>query len=104
MAISTTQVNNTNTTIYTSSGSSAVTLITICNYSASAITVDMHIVPNGGTASNANIMLKELTIAAKDTYIVYQGGEKIVLGNGDMVSVIASAGSSANAITSYVSI
>ena len=47
MAIVTTNVTNSATTIYTSSGNSAVTYATINNVTAGAISVDIHVVPSG---------------------------------------------------------
>lgn len=104
MAIETTAVGNTNTTVYTSTNDTAITNLTLCNYSASSVTVSLHVVPSGDSVGNGNIMLDTLSINAHDTYVLYAGGEKLLLENGDFVNVIASAGTSVTAITSYTTI
>ncbi len=104
MSINTQAVGNSNTTVYTSSNSSAITDLTLCNYSASTVTISLHVVPSGGTVANGNIMLKDLSIVAGDTYVLYGGAEKILLDNNDFINVICSATTSVTAITSYTAI
>ena len=105
MSINTQAVGNSNITVYTSTNSSAITNLTLCNYSASTnVTISLHVVPNGATATDANIMLKDLTITAGDTYVLYAGGEKLLFDNGDFINVISSANSAVTAITSYTAI
>lgn len=104
MAISTVAVGNTNTTIYTSTNVSAVTMVSFCNYSASAVTVSIHTVPSGSNPGNGNIMIKDVSIPAGDTYMLYSAGEKIVMDNNDYVNAIASTGSSITAVVSYTGI
>jgi hypothetical protein len=104
MSINTQAVGNANTTVYTSVNSSAITNLTLCNYSASSVTIHLHVVPSGDTVVDANYMLKDLTITAGDTYVLYGGAEKLLLDNGDFVSVICSANTSVTAITSYTAI
>jgi len=104
MSINTTAVGNSNTTVYTSTNGSAITNLTLCNYSASNVTVSLHVVPNGDTVANTNIMLDTLTITAGDTYVLYTGGEKLLFDNGDFINVISSVNSAVTAITSYTAI
>jgi hypothetical protein len=104
MSISTTAVGNANTTVYTSSNSSAITDLTLCNHSASSVTISLHAVPSGGAVGTGNIMLDTLTIVAHDTYVLYGGSEKLLLDNGDFINVICSATSSVTAITSFTAI
>jgi|APSaa5957512622_1039677.scaffolds.fasta_scaffold109038_2 hypothetical protein len=104
MTIETSSVGTSNTTVYTSTGNNAITLITLCNYSIGNETVSVHIVPSGDGVGDDNIMLKDLPITSGDTYVIYQGGEKILLEDGDLVNVIASGASAITAITSYVAI
>ena len=101
MSINTQAVANSNTTVYTSTNESAITNLTLCNYSASNVTISLHVVPSGGTVGNGNIMLKDLQITAGDTYVLYAGAEKLLLDNGDFINVIASANTSVTAVTSY---
>lgn len=104
MAINTTAVGNSNTTVFTSTNSTAITNLTICNYSAANVTVSLHVVPSGDAVGNGNIMLDTLSINAHDTYVLYGGGEKLLLDNGDFVNVICSAATATTAITSYTTI
>ena len=100
MAIQTTQVGNTATTVYTSSGDSAVTYISFTNYTASAVDIDVNVVPSGDSVGNVNTVVKSLTIDATDTYFMYSSGEKMLLGNAD--SIVATA-NTASSITSFIS-
>lgn len=102
MAIARATLTTSAASIYTSSGSSATTVIFFCNYSVAAVTVDVHIVPNAGTAGTDNQIVKEVSINAGDTYML--NVEKIVLDNGDEIQALASAGSSVTATVSYVGI
>lgn len=104
MSINTQAVGNSNTTVYTSTNGSAITNLTLCNYSASNVTISLHVVPNGVTVANSNIMLDTLTINAHDTYVLYAGAEKLLLDNGDFINVICSANTAVTAVTSYTAI
>ena len=104
MSINTTAVANSNTIVYTSTNGSAITNLTLCNYSASNVTISLHVVPSGDTVGNGNFMLKDLTITAGDTYVLYAGGEKLLFDNGDFINVISSVNSAVTAITSYTAI
>ena len=105
MAISTTNISTTSDTeTYTSTDESAMTFMSLCNYSGSLVLVDVHIVPNGDGVTTSNLFIKELEIIAGDTYVVYQGGEKIVFSNGDKVYVTASAANAISVITSSVQV
>lgn len=89
--------------VYTSSGNTAVTFVSICNYSAGNITANVFVVPSGNTASNLNTVLSQIEIAANDTYQLYAGNEKLVLGNGDMIQADANANNTVATVTSYYS-
>ena len=104
MAIETTQVGNTATTVYTSSGDSAVTFVSFTNATGSAVDIDLHIVPNGESVGNVNLVAKALTVDATDTYFLYSSGEKLLLGNADTIVCTANTASAINSIISYTSI
>ena len=72
---------------YTASAESAVTVIYITNKSSSDGTVDVYIVPNGGTVSQNFKIYNSLTIKAQDTYII--DTEKTILSNGDKIIIVA---------------
>ena len=90
------------TTIYTSSNSSAITAIYLMNDDASAVTVQVHIVSSGDTASASNKIIKDLTIAAADTYII--DTERLILDNGDTIQASASTGSVLHSTISYIGV
>jgi hypothetical protein len=111
MAIQTASISTAGTTVYTSLGNSAVTFMSICNYSASSVTANVYIVPSGGTAGNTNISLAGLHLAAGnagtgggDTYQLYSGAEKLLLGNNDHIVVDANTNGALTVITSYTPI
>ena len=104
MAITTVQVNNSDTDVYVSSGNSAITFLSLTNYSGSTVAVDINLVPAGDSVGNVNLLVDTLEIAAHDTYQLYASGEKLLLVNSDKISVIANASTAVNAVTSYTAI
>ena len=104
MAINTTQVNDSATTVYTSTNNSAVTYVSFTNYTGSAVDVDVHVVPSGDSVGNVNAVVKTLTIDATDTYFLYSSGEKLLLENGDFLSATANTATSVNCVVSYTGI
>jgi phage gp45-like len=106
------QVGNVTTTpasVYTSVGNTAITFLSLCNYTAGNITANVYVVPSGGTAGNSNIIVTGLELRASglltgDTYQLYAGAEKLLLANGDSIQVDANANNSITTVTSYTSI
>ncbi len=109
MSISTTSVTTSGNTVYTSSGSTAITWMSLCNYGDTDATCNVFVVPNGDTAANTNIILTQIEMLAAnangtgDTYQLYSGGEKLLLDNGDSIYVDSSA-NTVTAVVSYTSI
>jgi len=105
MAISTVDIAGAGApeTTYTSIGDSALTFMSLCNHGGANVTCEIHIVPSGDVAGTDNVLITDLEILAGDTYILYQGGEKILLDTGDFVVVEASLATVA-VITSHVGI
>jgi hypothetical protein len=103
MTIATANVTSAGNTVYTSTGNTAITFLSLCNYGASNVTANVFVVPSGGTAGNTNITIASLSLVTLDTYQLYVGGEKLLLGNGDTVQVSSSA-NTVTAITSYTTI
>jgi len=103
MSITTYSVTTATGNAYTSSGNTAITSLTLCNWSAGNVTANLFVVPSGGSAGTTNQMLYSLLINSGDTYQLYSAAEKIVLANGDSIRVNASA-NSITAITSYTSV
>ncbi len=103
MPIATGNVTTAADAVYTSTGNTAVTFLSICNYSAGNVTANVFVVPNGGSAGNLTAVLTSLEIAANDTYQFYAGNEKLVLGNGDSVQANANVDNAVTTVTSYYS-
>jgi hypothetical protein len=104
MSISVANVTTITSSVYTSTGNSAITFMSLCNYSGANVTANVHVVPDGGTAGNVNLVLSGLEITAADTYQFYAGGEKLLFGNGDSIQVQASANSAVTAVVSSTAI
>lgn len=104
MAIAVADVADSMTTVYTSTNNTALTSITFCNTHSATVAVDIHVVPNGSTASNTNVIVKTLNIDTTDTYFLYSGSEKLLLSNGDTLQAVANTASSINSVVSYVSV
>jgi hypothetical protein len=102
MAITQTEVGATATTVYTSSGTTALTCMFFMNDNASARTLTVHVVKSGGSAGTANTIVKAISIDPADTYVI--NTEKLVLDNGDTIQCTASAASSIQATLSSVAI
>ena len=104
MPISVANVTTTTSNVYTSTGNTAITFMSLCNYSAGNVTANVYVVPNGGSAGNTTIVLASLGLTTLETYQLYAGGEKLLLGNGDTVRVDASGNTAVTTVVSYTSI
>jgi hypothetical protein len=102
MAINNTALTTTASSIYTSTGSSAITTIHLCNYTNSTVTANIFAVPSGGTANNSTIIYANVSLTAYQTLIVYQ--EKFILSNGDQIDANCSAANSVTATVSSIGI
>ncbi len=101
------QVGNVTTSasaVYTSSGNTAITFLSLCNYSAGNVVANVFVVPNGGSAGNNNVIINNINITVGDTYQLYAGAEKLLLENGDTVQVNANTNNAITTVTSYTSI
>ena len=109
MSIQVANVTTSGTTVFASAGNTAITFLSLCNYSASNVAANLHVVPNGDLASSDNIVLVGLELTASgnatgDTYQFYSGGEKLLLENGDSIVVQSTANNAITTVTSYTSI
>lgn len=104
MSISTSNVTTSVANVYVSSGNTAITFLSLCNYSASNVTANVYVVPSGSAAGNLNAVLASIELTTLDTYQLYAGGEKLLLGNSDSIQVNASANSAVAVVTSYTTI
>lgn len=108
MAITNTSIGTTSTTIYTSSGTSAITTVIICNTATydpnnptTGLTyLSLHAVKSGNTAGTVNKIVNQLPIPAGET--VNFDTEKLVLDNGDFL--VAYSASPANLVSTVSSL
>lgn len=104
MSIQTANVTTSIANVYVSSGETAVTFLSLTNYSVSNVTANVYVVPSGNSAGNLNIVTANLLITTQDTYQFYAGNEKLVLATGDSIQVNAGADNSISAVISYASV
>jgi hypothetical protein len=104
MTISTSLVGNTVGNVYASSGNTAITWLTINNYTSGNALANVYVVPSGGAANTQNQILTNLEITANDTYQLYTGGEKLLLNTGDTVRAVANVDTTLNIVVSYTTI
>lgn len=104
MPITLGNVTTTAANVYVSNGNTAITSLSLTNYSASNVTANLFVVPSGDTAGNLNMVLAELDITTKDTYQFYAASEKLLLSNGDAIVANAASDNAINAVVSYTSI
>ena len=102
MAIAQNTAGTSATTVYTSTNTSAITAIFLMNDDASTVTIQVHVVADGDTASASNKIIKDLAILASDTYVF--DTEKLILDNGDTIQVSASTSSVVHVTTSYIGV
>lgn len=97
--ITNTEITTTDTDIYTSVNTTAVTTMIFCNIGTpnpsneteNAVQLELHLVKQGNVATNANTIVKNLNIPAGET--VFFDTERVVLDNGDKIIAIASSNS-----------
>ena len=88
MAISNFQVAaTTGSAAFTASAETAVTVIYITNKTDGDGTVDVYVVPNGASVSANHLIYSNLTIKARDTYIL--DTEKMILETGAKIYIAA---------------
>jgi hypothetical protein len=102
MAINNTAVGTSPSSIYTSTGSSAITTIHLCNYTGSPITANLYAVPSGGSANNSTLFYSNVQITAYNTLII--STEKLILDTGDAIYANVSASNSVTATVSSIGI
>jgi hypothetical protein len=103
MAISTVTVTTVGNTVYTSSGNTAITWLSLNNWGPANVTANIFTVPSGNTADTTNQIAYSLLLQSGDTYQIYSGNEKLLLSNGDFVKVNATA-NTVTSVTSYTSV
>lgn len=95
MAIQSTAIGTTSTTLYTSSGDNAITNIMFCNtvpynpaFPTSGLAyLTVYLVKSGDSATTTNMVVNFMPIPAGETFSF--DTEKIILANGDSVRAVA---------------
>jgi hypothetical protein len=103
MSITTAAVTSVGNIVYTSTGSTAITWLTLNNWGPSNVTANLFVVPSTGTAGTSNQVYYSLPLASGDTYQIYAANEKLLLDNGDFVKVNATS-NTVTVVTSYTSV
>ena len=88
MAITNFQVAaTTGSAAFTASADTAVTVIYITNKTDGDGTVDIYVTPNGASVSANHLFYSQITIKARDTYIL--DTEKLILETGAKIYIVA---------------
>lgn len=93
LAVTQVSVANTETTAYTVPAVSSLRVATasLCNTTGAAVTVNVSVVPSGGTAAAANRVVSGYSLAAGDTLTMSDILGGALMGPGDFVSLNMSA-------------
>lgn len=102
MSISTANITSTGGNIYTSTGNTVITWLSICNTTGANITATVHVLASGASANSMNTIASNVLITSGDTYQIYTGNEKLLLDNGSTIYAIANA-NALSSVTSYTS-
>jgi hypothetical protein len=110
MAIANTTINLTDTLILTvpADKSYAITTILVCNTAVDDGTglsdtgFDMHVIPNGQTKTDTNLVINNVRVAAEDTFTF--NVERIVLEQGDSVVFVGRTPTNLSATISYLEV
>jgi len=103
MTIATATLINTANAIYTSSGNTAITSLTMCNWGPNQVYANLYVVPNGQLPGTTNIALSNVLIPSGETAQLYMFAEKLLLGPNDTINANSSA-NTVTAITSYTTL
>jgi hypothetical protein len=103
MATTSSLITTAGNTIYTSTGNTVITWLSITNYSTGNVTANVHVVPAASSANTQNIIISNVLITAGDSLQLYTGNEKLILENATIVYAIANANTALNAVSSFTS-
>lgn len=110
MAILNAAIQTTDTTILTVPAGKkyAITTLLICNIGtddgtgSNDTSFDMHVIPDGQTKSNTNLVLKTLTVSAADTFTF--NVERLILEENDRVVLVGQSPTNLSATISYLEV
>jgi hypothetical protein len=90
MAITNTRIETTNpTTVFDAVGAQAITVIYLCNTTASTVLIDLFVINSADStgAAFSNMVYSQLELTANETYVI--STEKLILGDNDLIEVEA---------------
>jgi hypothetical protein len=110
MAISNAAIATTDTTILTvpSGKKYAITTLLVCNTGIDDGTgvndtvFDMHVIPNGQTKTDVNLVLNNLAVSAADTFTF--NVERLILEENDRVVLVGQSPTNLSATISYLEV
>ncbi len=88
--------------IYTSSGTTACTVVYFCNTGGSNRVLEIYAYPSGGSASATTQIYKAIPLVAGETFVL--DTEKIIFSNGDVLAAKVDAGTDVTATISSISL
>ena len=95
---SSSQLTTSATTLYTATNVKAqIQAFTVLNTSGGAVTVTIHIVPSGGSASNSNMIVQTKSLNAAESYKVIEAVGQW-LSAGDTIQALASANTAISSV------
>jgi len=103
MSIQTVSLTTSLASVYVSTGNTAITSMTLCNWSPNTVLANLFVVPAGNTADTTNQMWYSLALPSGDTYQLYVAAEKLILSSGDSIQANCS-NTGVSVITSYTSL
>lgn len=101
MSITSASITNSAANVYVSNGNTAITFLSITNYSNVNTLANVHVVESGAAANVQNQVLTNLAVTAGETYQFYAGGEKLLLENDQAIVMLANANSRLSVVTSF---
>ena len=102
MAIQNTSLSATTSSIITSTGTTAIVTIHLCNYTSNSVTANIFLVPSGGSANLSTLVYSNVSISAYNTLVIDR--EKFILATGDAIFANVSTGSSVTATVSSIGV
>ena len=100
--INNTALTTSNTTVYTSTGQSAINLMLFCNTDDTNIAeLTVFVVPNGDSPADINTIIKRTQLSTLET--ITFSTEKLILDDGDTVVAKATQLDGSSAVTTVVS-
>lgn len=88
------------TAVYTVSANTTVKIAsgTLCNTSGSAVTVNVSVVPSGGTADTTHRVVSAFSLSAGNSLSLKDYLEGVMLGAGDFISISVGTSSTVDAV------